>query len=157
MPPSRLILTGSELPQAKKDLRLCTWVLFGCVQLFVTLWTVACQASLSGGGSPGKNTGAYWPTLVALPSRALYFLLPQLPTPLSTWCCQNPCNPSSCTTSTPGLHRGKSKSFREASGANPVDDPHAEVEIKPQLKPRGSVEEDPKPSHQLYQLQIKYT
>jgi len=31
----------------------------------------------------------------------------------------------------------------------PVDDPHAEVEIKPHLKPRGSVakEEDPKPSH----------
>ena len=30
----------------------------------------------------------------------------------------------------------------------PVDDPHAEVEIQPQLKPRGSVakEEDPKPS-----------
>ena len=31
---------------------------------------------------------------------------------------------------------------------------HAEMEIKPQLKPRGSVakEEDPKPSHQLYRL-----
>ena len=30
----------------------------------------------------------------------------------------------------------------------PVDDPHTEVEIKPQLKLRGSVakEEDPKPS-----------
>jgi len=42
---------------------------------------------------------------------------------------------------------------------NPVDDPHAEVEIKPQLKPKGSVakEEDPKPSHQLYKLQIKST
>ena len=41
----------------------------------------------------------------------------------------------------------------------PVDNPHAEVEIKPQLKPRGSVakEEDPKPSHQLYKLQIKST
>ena len=41
----------------------------------------------------------------------------------------------------------------------PVDDPHAEVEIKPQLKPRGSVtkEEDPKPSHQLYKLHIKST
>ena len=41
----------------------------------------------------------------------------------------------------------------------PVEDPHAEVEIKPQLKPRGSVakEEDPKPSHQLYKLQIKST
>ena len=110
------------------------------------------------GISPGKDIlediGQY---RLPYPSRALYFLLPWLPTPLRTWCCQNPCDPSSCTTSTPGLHRGKSKSFREASGANPVDDPHAEVEIKPQLKPRGSVEEDPKPSHQLYQLQIKYT
>jgi len=40
-----------------------------------------------------------------------------------------------------------------------VDDPHAEVEIKSQLKPRDSVakEEDPKPSHQLYKLQIKST
>ena len=39
----------------------------------------------------------------------------------------------------------------------PVDDPHADVEIKTQLRPRGSVikEEDPKPSHQLYKLQIK--
>ena len=39
----------------------------------------------------------------------------------------------------------------------PVDDPHVEVEIKPQLKSRGSVakEEDPKPSHQLHKLQIK--
>ena len=40
-----------------------------------------------------------------------------------------------------------------------MDDPHVEVEIKPQLKPRGSVakEEDPKSSHQLYKLQIKST
>ena len=39
----------------------------------------------------------------------------------------------------------------------PVDDPHAAMEIKPQLKPRDSVakEEDPKPSYQLYKLQIK--
>ena len=39
-----------------------------------------------------------------------------------------------------------------------MEDPHAEVEIKPQLKPRGSVakEEDLKPSHQLYKLQIKF-
>ena len=41
----------------------------------------------------------------------------------------------------------------------PVDDPHAEVEIKAQLKHRGIVakEEDPKPSHQLDKLQIKST
>ena len=31
-----------------------------------TLWTVACQASLSG-GSPGKNTGVCWPILAATP------------------------------------------------------------------------------------------
>ena len=38
-----------------------------------------------------------------------------------------------------------------------MDNPHAEVEIKPQSKPRGSMvkEKDPKPSHQLYKLQIK--
>ena len=42
---------------------------------------------------------------------------------------------------------------------SPADDAQAEVGIKPQLKPRGSVskEEDPKPSHQLYKLQIKST
>ena len=41
----------------------------------------------------------------------------------------------------------------------PVDDPHVEVEIKPQLKLRGSVskKEDPKPFYQLYKLQIKST
>ena len=40
-----------------------------------------------------------------------------------------------------------------------MDDPQTEVEIKPRLKPRGSVmkEEDSKPSHQLYKLQIKST
>ena len=40
-----------------------------------------------------------------------------------------------------------------------MGDPHIEVEIKPQLKPRGSVakEEDSKPSHQLFRLQIKST
>ena len=41
----------------------------------------------------------------------------------------------------------------------PVDDPHVEVEIKPQLKLRGNAakEEDPKPSDQLYNLRIKFT
>ena len=37
-----------------------------------------------------------------------------------------------------------------------VDDPHVVVEIKPQVKPMGSVakEEDPKPSHQQCKLQL---
>ena len=36
----------------------------------------------------------------------------------------------------------------------PVDDSHADMEIKPQLEPRDSVakEEDPKPSYHLYKL-----
>jgi len=118
---------------------------------------VACQASLPGRGILQarilEGIGQYW---LSYPSRALYFLLPQPPTTLSTWCCQNHCDPSSCTTSIPGPHKGKHKSSRAASVANPVDDPHVEVEIKPQLKPRGSVakEEDPKPCHQLYKLQM---
>ena len=62
----------------KKDSRLYTRGHFGRVQLFVTLWTVAYQASLSG-GSPGKNTGSVLANTG--PSRALDFLLPyhQLP------------------------------------------------------------------------------
>ena len=46
---------------------------------------------------------------------------------------------------------------RQTQEQTPVDNPHAKVEIKPQLKSRGSVakEEDPKPSHQVYKLQIK--
>ena len=37
-----------------------------------------------------------------------------------------------------------------------MDDRYVELEIKPQLKPRGSVtkEEDPKPSHQLYSCRL---
>ena len=40
-----------------------------------------------------------------------------------------------------------------------MDDPHAEMKIKPQLKHRDSMakKEDPKSSHQLYKLQIKST
>ena len=71
------------------------------------------------------------------PSRPLYFLLSQTSTPLSTWCYQNPCHLSNFTTSILGLHLGKPKSSRAASGANSVDNPHAEVEIKPQLKARA--------------------
>ena len=95
----------------------------GCSQLFVTLWTVACQASLSGGVLRARileRIGQCWSPY---PSRALYFLLPWPSTPLRTWSCQNPCGPSSCTTSTPGPHRGKPKASRAASGASPSGRP----------------------------------
>ena len=67
-----------------------------------------------------ENIGQYW---LPYPSRALDFLLPQPPTPLSTWCCQNLCYSSSCTTSAPGPQRGKPKLFSVASGANPSGRP----------------------------------
>ena len=67
-----------------------------------------------------EHIGQYW---LPYPSRALYFLLPYLPTPLSSRCCQNPCDPSSCTTSTPDPHWGRPKSSRAASGANPSGQP----------------------------------
>ena len=108
---------------------------------------------------PGKNTGGYWTILVVIPfwstifpaalatNSPEYLVLSELLRPkelhhLHTWPSQE-----------------QTEVFQAASGANPVDDPHVEVEIKPQLKPRGSVakEEDPKPSHQLYKLQIKST
>ena len=70
----------------------------------------------------------------------------------------------------PGTQAAAPPPYLALTGANPSppgqpqkqtpeDAPHAEVEIKPQLKSRGSVakEEDPKPSHQLYKLQIKST
>ena len=93
------------------------------------------------------------------PSRALYLLLPQLPTILSARCCQKPCDPSSCTTSAAGPHWGRTKTSRAASGTNPSGRSMYKGGNKPQLKPRGSVakKEDPKPSHQLYKLQIKST
>ena len=59
-----------------------------------------------------EHIGQYW---LPYPSRALYFLLPWPPNPLSNWCCQNPCNPSS----TPAPLRGKHKPSRAASGAKP--------------------------------------
>ena len=44
-------------------------------------------------------------------------------------------------------------------GHTPVDKPHADLEVKPQLKLSSSVakEEDPEPPYQVYKLQIKST
>ena len=71
--PSRLPLTGAELPQAKKS------CIYACkVTLVVSnslrpcrLWParILCQR----GGSPGKNTGAYYPILVAMPFQSTLF------------------------------------------------------------------------------------
>ena len=141
MPLSCSTLTGAELPQAKKLLCLCAQGHhFSRVQLFATVWTVASQASLSG-DSPGKNTRAYWPILVTIPFKST--VLPaalaanspeycQLP-----WCYQNPWDPGSCTTSTPGPHRGKPKSSRAPSGAIPSGRPTCRGANKTTIETQG--------------------
>jgi len=61
---------------------------------------------------------------------------------LYIWYYQGPCDLSSCTTSTCSPHQGRPSPPGQLQEQTPVDDPHAEVEIKPQLNPRGSVAEE---------------
>ena len=88
---------------------LCDPVDCGLPGFSVREWGVLQARTLEG-------TGQY---RLPHPSRALHFLLPQPPAPLRTWCCQSPCNPSSCTTPTPGPPWDRPKSSRADSGANP--------------------------------------
>ena len=68
---------GQSCHRQKEVLRLCAQGCFGCVPLVATLWTVVCQASLSGRGILQakilEHMGQHW---LPYPSRALYFLLP---------------------------------------------------------------------------------
>ena len=89
------------------------------------------------GGSPGKNTGACWPILVTIPFQGTIFPAALATNSLNTWCCQNPRNPSSCTSSTPGPHRGKPKSSRVASGANPRGQPTCRGGAKTTIETQG--------------------
>ena len=130
-------------------LLLCVQGRFGSVQLFATLQTNACQISLSERGSSRQEYWRYWPILVAIPFQSTIFsaaLATNSPEYL-VW--PEPLQPKQ-------LHHLHTWPSQEQT---PVDGPHAEVEIKPQLKPRGSVAKEghPKPSHQLYKLQIKST
>ena len=135
--PSHSTLTGAELTQAKKVVHLC---LQGC--LIVSNSLQACRlwpARLlcQGEGFSRKeywsvlaNTGCHTllePCISCFPSR-------QLP---STWCCQNPCDPSSCTTSKHGPHRGKPKSSRAASGASPSGQPTRRGANKTTVETKG--------------------
>ena len=145
--------------QKKKVLHLCMQGYFSRVQLFATLWTVACHSSLSGGFSRED----YWSVLANTGCHTLqeHYI---------SWSpsCQLPWVPGAVGTpatqaAAPPLHLTHTQADPSSPGQpqeqTPVEGPHAEVEIKPQWKPRNSVaeEEDLKPSHQLYKLQIKST
>ena len=115
-----------------------------------TLYTMACQASLSGRGM-GVSWQEYWRLLANTGYRTLLEHIACCPSHQLPWV--------SGAVRTPATQTAAPPPYLALTGANPsppgqpreqtpVDDPHAEVEIKPQLKPRGSVakEEDPKPS-----------
>ena len=107
------------------------------------------------GGSPGKNTGRYWPMGCHTLLEHYISYCPSCQLPWVSGGCQNPCDPSSHTSSIPRPHLGRLKPSREPQEQTQVCGMTHEVEIKPQLKARGSVaKEDPKPSHQLHKLQI---
>jgi len=131
--PSCSTLAGAELPQAKKSLAPVCRVL-GNVWLFVALWTVFCQASLSGRGfsrqeywSIWANTG--WHTLLEhYISCCLSHQLPWVPGAART--------PATQTAALPP-HRGKPKSSRAASGANPSRQPISGGGNKPAIETQG--------------------
>jgi len=123
------------------------------------LWPyrLACQASLS--GSREFSSEEYWSVLASTGCNTLLeFCISCCPSRQPPWV------PGAART--PATQAAAPPPHLAFTGANPspleqtpVDDPYAQVKIKPQLKPRGSVvkEEDLKPSHQLYKLQIKST
>ena len=127
---------GGRAATGKKHLTSSMQGRFGPVRLFApSLWTVACQASLSGRwvlqARILEPIGQYWlPYLLGH-----CFLLPEPPAPLRTWCCRNPCDPSSCMTSTPGPQGANPSPPGQPQEQTPGDGPHAEVGIKPQVKP----------------------
>ena len=113
----------AELPQDKKKKKFCVYVHrvtsgpSNSLQLFVDYGLP--DFSVREGVLQARILECIGQYSLLYPSRALYFILPEPPTPLGTWSCQNPCDPSRCTTSTPGPHRGKHKPSRAASGAKP--------------------------------------
>ena len=121
------------------------------------LCTVACQASLSGGFSRQE----YWSVLA---NTGCHTLLEHYISCCPS--CQLPRVPGGARTlATQAAAPSPHMVFTEANpsppgqpqGQTPVDDPLAEVEIKPQLKPRGTVAKEKDPIPSLYKLQIKST
>ena len=77
-PPSRSNLTGADLPQIikKKKKKSCVYAHSVASVLSSSLrpcrlWLARLFGQIR--GSPGKNTGAYWPILVAIPFQSTIF------------------------------------------------------------------------------------
>ena len=67
VPPSRLTLTGAELPHAQSLESMHEGSLWSCPALCDPVDCGLPGFSVRAGDSPSKTTGAYWPKLVAIP------------------------------------------------------------------------------------------
>ena len=151
---------GQSCHRQKKVLLLGPQGRFNSVRLFVALWPVVCQAFLSGRGvlQAGilERIGQYW---LPYPLEHRISCCPSRQLPWLPHAARNPATQAAAPPPPLALTGANPSPPGKLQEQTPVDDPHVEVQIKPELKPRGSVakEEDPKPSHQLYKLQIKPT
>ena len=125
--------TGKKKKQKQKAWHLCMQGHLSCVQLFATLWTVACQGSLSG-GSPGKNTGVYGPILVAMA-----FYISCCPSRQPPWVPGAARTPATQAAAPPPhlASQGRPKSSREVSGANPSGRPTCRGGNKTRIETQG--------------------
>ena len=159
-PTSRSTLTGAELPQGEKVLHLCAQGYFVSVRLFITLQTGPARLLCQGGGFSRQE---YWSVLANTGCHTLleHYIScsPSYQLPLVAGAARIPVTQATAQPPHLALNVADPNPPRQPQEQTPVDDPHAKVEIKPLLKPRGSVakEEDSKPSHPLYKLHIKST
>ena len=118
-PPSCSTLAGAELPQAKKKKMPClyahrvTLIMSNSLGPF-GLWPAGV---LRQGGSPGKNTGVYWPILVAIPFWSTVFPAALTANSSEYLVLPEPLRPKQWATSTPGPQQGQTQVLH--SGANP--------------------------------------
>ena len=117
---------------------------------------MACQASLSRGFSRKE----YWSILANTGCHTLleHYIScsPRCQLPLVVGAARIPVTQAAAQPPHLALTVADPNPPEQPQKQTPVDDPHAKVEIKPPLKPRGSVakEKDSKPSHKLYKLKI---
>ena len=160
VPPSHSTLAGAELPQANKS---CVYVLRVASVMSNSLWHCRLWLArlLCQGGEFSRQE--HWSVLANAGCHPLleHYMscCPRCQLPWVTGAARAPVTQAAAPPPHLALTGANPSPPGQPQEQSPVDDPHAEVEIKPQLKPRASVakEEDPKPSHQLYKLQIKST
>ena len=111
-------------------------LLHSCPSL-ATLWTVACQSSLSGGLARKE----YWSVLANTGCHTLLehciSCCPSLQLPWVPGAARTPVTQAAAPPPHLAFTEANPSPPGQPQGQTPVDDPHAEVEIKPPLKPRA--------------------